>query len=129
MKRQRQLYNHLCAFENLLDAARKARRGKRHRPDVAAFHHELEGNLVRLQVALRSHRYRPGAYREFVLHDPKRRVISAAPYRDRVVHHALCNLLEPIFEQVFITDSYAHRKRKGTHAAVDRLTVMMRRYD
>ena len=129
MKRHRHLYDEICSFENLLLAARKARRGKRHRPDVAAFHHNLEAELFRLQDALRTHSYRPGAYREFVIHDPKRRVISAAPYRDRVVHHALCNVLEPLFERVFISDSYVHRLGKGTHAAVDRLTTFMRRYD
>ena len=129
MKCHRHLYTEICSFENLLLAAQKARRGKRHRPDVAAFHHNLEAELLHLQHELRTHSYRPGAYREFVIHDPKRRVISAAPYRDRIVHHALCNVLEPIFERVFIRDSYAHRKGKGTHAAVNRLTAFMRRYD
>jgi retron-type reverse transcriptase len=129
MKRHWRLFEQIVNFENLLLAARKARRGKRHRPDVAAFHHNLETELLRLQAELTAHTYRPGAYREFVIHDPKRRVISAAPYRDRVVHHALCNVLEPLFERVFISDSYAHRKGKGTHAAVDRLTIFMQRYD
>jgi len=129
MKRHRHLFEQIVVFENLLLAARKARRGKRHRPDVAVFHHDLEGNLLRLQAELTARTYRPGAYREFVIHDPKRRVISAAPYRDRVVHHALCNVLEPLFERVFISDSYAHRKGKGTHAAVDRLTAFLQRYD
>jgi len=129
MQRHRQLFEEICSFENLLLAARKARRGKRLRPDVAAFEHNLEAELLRLQTELRAQTYCPGAYHEFVIHDPKRRVISAAPYRDRIVHHALCNVLEPIFERVFITDSYAHRFGKGTHAAVDRLTEFMRRYD
>lgn len=129
MKRHRHLYEEICSFKNLLIAAKKARRGKRHRPDVAAFHHKLETELLRLQRELITHTYQPGSYREFVIHDPKRRVISAAPYRDRIVHHALCNVLEPIFERVFVADSYAHRKGKGTHAAVERLTTFMRQYD
>lgn len=69
----------------------------------------------------------PGAYQTFVLTDPKPRLISAAPYRDRVVHHALCLVLEPIFEPTFIFDSYACRPGKGTHAAVDRFTQFARR--
>ena len=66
--------------------------------------------------------YRPGAYHEFYLYEPKKRMISAAPYRARVVHHALCNVIEPIFERTFIFDSYACRVGKGTHRAVNRFT-------
>jgi len=73
-----------------------------------------------LQRELHGHTYRPGPYVNFYIHDPKRRLISAAPFRDRVVHHALCNLIEPIFERSFITDSYANRVGKGTHRALDR---------
>lgn len=65
--------------------------------------------------------YRPGAYKHFYIHEPKRRQISAAPFRDRVVHHALCNIIEPIFEQYFIPDSYANRVGKSSHRAVHRL--------
>lgn len=72
--------------------------------------------------------YRPGAYRTFFIHEPKRRQISAAAYRDRVVHHALTRVLEPIFERSFIHDSYACRKGKGTHAAVRRCQKYARRY-
>jgi hypothetical protein len=63
-----------------------------------------------------------------VIHEPKRRLISAAPFRDRVVHHALCNVIEPIFERRFIFDSYANRVGKGTHRALDRCTYFSRRY-
>jgi retron-type reverse transcriptase len=77
---------------------------------------------------LRSQTYAPGPYRTFTIRDPKVRLISAAPYRDRVVHHALCAVLEPIFEQTFIFDSYACRPGKGTHAAVDRFSRFARRY-
>ncbi len=62
----------------------------------------------------------PGAYYSFYIRDPKKRLVSAAPFRDRVVHHALCRVTEPLFERAFIGDSYANRKGKGTHAAVDR---------
>lgn len=72
--------------------------------------------------------YRPGPYTSFYVHEPKRRLISAAPFRDRVVHHALCNLIEPLFERSFIFDSYANRVGKGTHAALDRAQHFARRY-
>ena len=72
--------------------------------------------------------YQPGAYTNFQIHDPKQRLISAAPFRDRVIHHALCNVIEPLFERTFIADSYANRVGKGTHAAVDRLQSLAQRY-
>jgi len=77
--------------------------------------------LIELQDELRSFRYRPGSYANFYIHEPKKRLISAAPFRDRVVHHALCNVIEPRFERRFIFDSYANRVGKGTHRALDRL--------
>ena len=118
------LWEELTSFENLYLAARKARRGKRAKPAVEAFEFNLEGNLVVLREELLAHQYRPGPFREFSISDPKPRLISAAPYRDRVVHHALCNVLEPIFERSFIFDSYACRKGKGSNGATadDQLT-------
>jgi RNA-directed DNA polymerase len=67
-------------------------------------------------------------FRDFFIHEPKRRKISAAPFRDRVVHHALCNLIEPLFDARFIEHSYANRKGKGTHRALDRLQDYARRF-
>lgn len=118
MKTHNHLFSSVCSFENLLEASRKARKGKRSKTDVARFEIELEKELLQLRQELLSHRFRPGRYKEFYVHEPKRRLISAAPYRDRVVHHALCNIIEPIFETVFIFDSYANRKGKGTHKAI-----------
>lgn len=94
----------------------------------AAFELFLDDELLRLQDDLQSERYIPGGYRTFTVNEPKRRKISAAPFRDRVVHHALCNALMPIYERKFIFDSYANRTGKGTHAALDRCTQYMRRY-
>jgi len=127
MKRHGHLWPHLIAFPNLLRAARQAERGKRFRPDVARFHFNLERELWTLHQELAGHTYRPGPYRSFTIHEPKERLISAAPYRDRVVHHALVNVLEPIFERGFSFDSYACRKGKGTHAAVRRCQESGRR--
>ena len=126
MRRIGNLFADVCSFGNLLSAAKRARRGKKNRPDVLAFHMDLEANLLRLRDELGSGLYQPGAYRTFKITDPKPRVISAAPYRDRVVHHALCSVIEPVFERRFIYDSYANRKGKGSHAAIDRCTCLCR---
>ncbi|MGD8969602.1 MAG: reverse transcriptase domain-containing protein [Anaerolineae bacterium] len=122
------MYTQICCWENLLLAYRRASRGKRGHPSVATFEHRLEDNLFQLQHELRDRSYRPGGYVSFHIHDPKRRLISAAPFRDRVVHHALCNVIEPIFERSFIADSYANRLGKGTHRALDRCQQFARRY-
>lgn len=127
-KTYRHLYPTVCSFENLYLAWRKARRGKRGQPEVAAFEVDLARNLFALQDELRDKTYTPGAYHSFYIHEPKRRLISAAPFRDRVAHHALCNVIEPIFERGFIFDSYANRAGKGTHRALDRCTRFMRRH-
>ena len=87
-----------------------------------------EWQLLRLQRELREGGYRPGPFTTHWIDRPKPRLISAAPYRDRVVHHALMNVLEPILDRHFHPDSYACRKGKGTHAAADRLQQLMRRY-
>jgi retron-type reverse transcriptase len=128
MKRVGFLWDDLISFPNLLQAAYKAQRGKRFRPATAKFHYHLEQELWTLHTELKTRSYRPGPYRTFKIHEPKERIISAAPYRDRVVHHALCNMLEPIFEQRFIRDSYACRQGKGTHAAVRRCQEMARHH-
>jgi hypothetical protein len=122
------MYTELCSWENLLKAYRRASHGKRGLPNVAAFELRLEENLLRLQAELKSFTYRPGGYQSFYIHEPKHRLISAAPFRDRVAHHALCNLIEPIFERAFIFDSYANRVGKGTHRALDRAQAFARRY-
>ncbi len=93
-----------------MEAARVAARGKRNRPDVARFLHEIEPNLCRLQWELKEGAYRPGGYRTFWIYDPKPPQISAASFRDRVVHHALTRALEPVFEPRFTTHSFASRK-------------------
>jgi retron-type reverse transcriptase len=122
------LYEALRSFDNLLAAFRQASKGKRGQPGVAAFEHRLEDELLALQAELRGETYRPGPYASFHIHEPKRRLISAAPFRDRVVHHALCNLTQPLLERGFIADSYANRVGKGTHRALARCQYFARRY-
>jgi hypothetical protein len=122
------MFDAITDWDNLWRAYRLAARGKRRRGSAAAFEHQVADRLVGLQAELRAKTYRPGAYRHFLIHEPKRRKISAAPFRDRVVHHALCNLIEPLFEARFIRESYANRAGKGTHRAVDRLQHWARRH-
>ncbi len=122
------VFGQIVAFPNLLLAAKRATKGKRFRPNVAQFTLRLEDELHRLRRELLDQTYRPGSYRTFVLREKKPRVISAAPFRDRVVHHALCNVIEPIFERGFLYDSYACRKGKGTHAAIQRASDYARRF-
>ncbi len=126
MKRHNNLYPQIWTFDNLLRAARKAQQGKRFATGCRTFNLNLEGHILALQEALRGKTYRPGDYRRFTIYEPKERVISAAPYRDRVVHHALVNIIEPIFEKAMIADSYANRVGKGTLAAVERFTEFSR---
>lgn len=122
------IYDKLCSWSNLLLAYRRASKGKRGQAGVAAFEYRLEDNLLTLQAELTAQIYRPGPYTSFFIHEPKRRLISAAPFRDRVVHHALCNLIEPVFERSFSSDSYANRVGKGTHRALARCQQLARCY-
>ncbi len=121
-------YELISSWDNLWLAYRFAAKGKRGTHTVAAFELQVADRLLALQHELRSKTYRPGAYCNFVIHEPKRRKISAAPFRDRVVHHALCNLIEPVFESRFIQNSYANRVGKGTHRAINRLQDWSRQY-
>ncbi len=116
------------SWENLTESARLAARGKRQRPDVARFLHELEPNLCRLREELESGAYRPGPYRAFWIYDPKPRLISAASVRDRVVHHALTRVLEPVFEPRFTNRSFASRRGYGQHKALNLARTACQRY-
>ncbi|MFO1360124.1 reverse transcriptase domain-containing protein [Plasticicumulans sp.] len=128
MKRIGGLWPRLVEFDNLLAAWRKARRGKRGRDEVARFELDLEPELFGLRDELQSGRYRPGAYRQFLIYERKPQLISAAPFRDRVVHHALMNVVEPALDPGFIPDSYACRQGRGVHAAIIRYQGWAQRY-
>jgi RNA-directed DNA polymerase len=118
-RRHDHLFDRIASFQALHDAARRAVKGKRKKPGAASFFANLEGELLALERQLRGGEYRPGRYKAFEINDPKKRIVSAAPFRDRVVHHALCTVIEPIFEAGFIDHSFANRMGKGTHRAVD----------
>ena len=124
----RNLWSRLVSWDNLLTAYAKCRRRKRSRPEAAAFDFAWEEHLLALQADLEKGAYRPGPYRNFYVYIPKRRKISAAPFRDRVVHHALVRVLEPIYEPRFLYDSYACRRHKGTHRAIHRAQHYLRRH-
>ena len=106
MKRVGNLWDRLVSFPNLLRASRKARKGKRSRFDVQAFEVEAEREILRLRDELQTGTHAFGPYHTFTITEPKPRLISAAPYRDRVVHHALCNVLDPVYERSFISGTH-----------------------
>ena len=126
MKCYKNLYPCIASFPNLYQAFRAARRGKRDRAAVAAFEFDLESNLLALAGELREKTYQPGNYTSFYIYEPKRRLVSAAPFRDRVVHHRHCQVNEPIWEAHFVDSSYACRVGMGTHRALDQPHVCVR---
>jgi RNA-directed DNA polymerase len=117
-RRHDDVFPRIASFEALRRAALMAARGKRKKSGAAAFLANFEGELLRLEREFQSQTYKPGRYVMIEIHDPKRRLVSAAPFRDRVVHHALCAEVQPIFERGFIAHSYANRVGKGTHRAI-----------
>jgi retron-type reverse transcriptase len=129
MKTFKHLFAKIVTFENLLIAAKEAAKGKQEKSNVMQFFAKLEDNLYRLQYELETQCYRPGNYSTFNIYEPKPRMISAAPFRDRVVHHALMNVIGPLLERSFIFDSYANRPGKGTHRAIRRYQQFLKQYE
>ena len=127
MKTYNNLWEHLCSYENLGLAFQKARKNKTQKLYVTEFEDNLQENLSALRTELLLYTYSPKPLKTFVLHDPKTRKISKSEFRDRVIHHAICNVLGPIFDRSFIYDSYANRKGKGTLKAVKRFDVFKRK--
>jgi retron-type reverse transcriptase len=113
------LFGLIANFQSLHSSARLAIKGKRKKPGAAAFFANLERELLILERQLCDGSYRPGRYRSFEVNDPKKRIVSAAPFRDRVVHHALCAVVAPLFEAGFIGNTFANRVGKGTHRAIE----------
>ncbi len=128
MKRLNNLWQQVVTFDNLLLAHRKARLGKQRKYSVAKFTLNLESELFNLQQQLLNGSYQPGKYRLFTIYERKPRTIAAAPFRDRVIHHALINIIEPLLDKRFIYDSYACRQQKGVHKAIARYQNWARRY-
>ena len=120
MKRAGNIYWRIGELDNLLLAFWKAQRGKRGKDDVKRFRLRLHENLSCLRHELLSCNVTVGDYHYFTIHDPKVRRICAASFRERVLHHAIMNICEPVLERYAIFDSYACRKGKGTHQAIMR---------
>ena len=126
MKTHKNLYGKLCAMHNLLIAYEKARKGKSKKESVIEFDKDLSNELNTLHTELVSCTYKPRSLRRFVVLGSRTTNHSSA-FRDRVVHHALINIIGPIFEKTFIYDSYANQIGKGTHPAIKRFDIFKRK--
>jgi retron-type reverse transcriptase len=122
-------YDRIYDYENLYQSALLASKEKRYRSEVLKFNDRLEENIIILQNELIWKTYRPGPFFNFVKYEPKRREISALPFRDRIVQIALCRIIEPEFEKYFIYDTYACRTGKGSHEAARRLSYFLGKPD
>lgn len=120
MKRHNKLFPQLVDFTHLYRAYKRALRGSGNTRESQEFSFHLESRLLALSEKLKNGSYQPSAFRYFHIFEPKKRKISVAPFRDRVVHHAVVGLLEPLFDPTFIFHSYATRKGKGTHRAIEK---------
>lgn len=127
MKTYNNLWDRIISFENLLNAYRLSSKQKHYRPEVLEFAANLEENLIGLQNELIWGLYTPSPPRQFYVFEPKKRLITAPAFKDRVVHHALCSVIEPILDRRFIYDSFACRVGKGNTKVVDRLQDLARK--
>ncbi len=126
MRRHNNLYSHIHDFENLHLAFRKASRGRRFTAEVLRFQSNIEESLIAIQNELIQGTYEPKPYRTFTIYEPKERIIHVAPFRDRIIHHAVMNIIDLIWDRLFIYDTYACRKGKGTHAGMHRTLDFLR---
>ena len=115
MKRIGNLYDKVCSIDNLRLAYQKARQGKSRQYGVRLFEKDVEGNIDELHAELTNGTYRTSEYSVFTIYEPKERVISRLPFRDRVVHHAIMNILEPVWTSIFIRNTYSCIRGRGIH--------------
>jgi len=121
MKRIGNLYDKVCSLDNLNLAYQKARKGKAKQYGVKLFEKDVDGNLIRIQQELLNLTYRTSEYKVYTIYDPKEREISCLPFSDRVVHHAIMNILEPIWTSIFIRNTYSCIKGRGIHDVLKHL--------
>jgi len=121
------MYEKLCSKENLVKAFINAKKGKTKKYYVIKFEKELDKNLEKLRKELVEETYTPNPLKVFIIKDPKTRKISKSRFRDRVIHHALINILKREFQKNFIYDSHANQKGKGTLKAVKRFNIFKRK--
>ena len=127
MKTYKNLYPQIYSMQNLILAWQKARKGKTKKQYIIKFEKDLAYNLRLLNLELKYQKYKPKHLETFILRDPKTRIISKSDFRDRIIHHAICNIIEPIFDKTFISDSCANRKRKGNLFAIKRFDKFKRK--
>lgn len=127
MKIYTNIFEKIISLENLFDAWEKFKRDKGKRKDVQGFEFNLEENIFKLYRELQSGNYNHGVYKPFYIQDPKQRLIHKAAVRDRIVHHAIFSILNPIFERTFIPNSFSCRVGKGTHKGVNTLKNILRK--
>jgi len=120
-------YEKIISIKNLVEAWKKARKGKTRKKDILEFEKNLGMNLKQIFTALKEANYHPFVLQNFIIRDPKTRKISKSDFSDRIVHHALCNIIEPIFDKIFIYDSCANRKKKGNLFAIKRFEKFQRK--
>ncbi|MDD9154955.1 reverse transcriptase domain-containing protein [Aliivibrio sp. S4TY2] len=126
-KKTKRLIESIASKDNILLAAQKARKGNPSSVGGMVFMDYLEANIELISKSILDGSYYPGKHKEFIIFEPKRRVISALPFKDRVVQHAINNIIEPIFESTFYTQSYGCRTGKGTHSGAIKCQAMQRR--
>ena len=126
MKIYKNLYPLIISAENLFAAWEVFKSDKRNKPDVAEFEQKVEQHIFQLRRDLRDKTYKHGPYYGFWVHDPKRRRIHKATVRDRVLHHAIFRIINPVFEPTFIPTSFSCRVGKGTHKGVESVRDMLR---
>lgn len=117
MKRYNNLFEKIVSIDNLYLADKKARKNKSNRNDIKEFDKYKDSLLVRLQSTLIDQTYTTSKYDTFIIREPKERLIFKLPYYpDRIVHHAIMNILEPIWRSVFITNTYSgYRQQVCSH--------------
>lgn len=128
MKRTANLFEDILEWKNLHLAYYKARRGKRARPDAVEYSHRLDSNLGQMAEELRAGTFPVGRFHQFVIRDPKERTITAPCFAERVLHHAVMNVCEPVLDKWLIYDTYACRAGRGREAAVQRAQEFAHRY-
>ncbi len=128
MKRENNLIEKIADPENLRIAFWKARKAKEGKKEVNDFRKDLDGNLKLLRNELLSGNVNVGNYHYFTIYDPKERVICAAPFKQRVLHHAIMNVCHANFEKYQIFHSYASRTNKGTYAAIENASKFQKQY-
>lgn len=124
----RNVYDNAVSFKNLLEAHKKARRGKREKKEVILFELNLESEILKIEKDLREGKYKSGEYKTFKIYEPKERIIMASPYKDRVIHQWYVeNFIKPYFVPQFIATSYAGIENRGMHKASKDVQKAMRR--